>query len=89
MRRHRRSGSTTALLVAVLAVIVCGLAFSAANGSETEADRGVVAPTGEPASTATTFTVSPGYQSDPLTEYTRYSQTFGTPCNPLLDICPE
>lgn len=87
MRRHRRSGSTTALLGG-LAVIVIGLALSTYTGAA-ERESGVV-PAVEPASTATTLTVPlPGSQSDPLTECTRYSQTFGSPCNPLLDVCVE
>ena len=72
----------------MLGVIMIGLARSACT--EAEDDPGGVVPAAEPITTTTTLTVPlPGTQSDQLTEYTRYTQVFGIPCNPLLEICLE
>ena len=81
----------TVRLIAGLGAVVIGLALSACTeGVKTEDDRAGVVSAKAPTPTTTTVTIPlPGSRSDPLTEYTRYTQTFGTPCNPLLDICLE
>jgi hypothetical protein len=91
MSRQRRQGSTTSLVVAALVVVVVGLTLSASTDwVKSGADPvGVVHARESPVTTPTFAVLFQASQSDPLTEYTRYSWTLGAPCNPLLDICPE